>query len=90
MFRRCLSWAMRDMSPTTSPVFYFANGTDAAIVETFSNAVESALSSEEFQNAAASSNFAVQFGNAEEFQKQVTDTVASITPVMEAMGLVTK
>ena len=70
--------------------FYFAAGTDEAIVETFSNAVQAALSSDEFKSAAESSNFAVQLGNAEEFQKQVNDTVASITPVMEAMGLITK
>ena len=70
--------------------FYFANGTDPTVVEAFSAAVQNALSSEEFTNAAKASNFSVQLGGAEEFQKQVKDTVEAITPVMDAMGLITK
>ena len=70
--------------------FYFANGTDPAIVSAFSDAVQATLTSEEFVSAAKAANFAVQPGDAETFQKQVKDTVEAITPVMDAMGLITK
>lgn len=66
--------------------FYFMKGIDSAIVDAFDSAVQRTLAGEEFLAAAKQANFSHNYANAQDFSKQIADTVNLIAPVYEALA----
>lgn len=70
--------------------FYFSKDVPDEIVAAFGAAVANAVNDPDFISAAQSSGFMLDYKDSAALSAQIESTVKSITPVMEALGLITK
>ena len=65
--------------------FYYMKGVDQTYVDAFDAAVKATLEDEEFQAAAAESNFMHRYADHEEFSQQVHNAAELAVPVLESL-----